>query len=344
MADFDYELPEDLVAQVPLPERDASRLLVLDRQRRSWTHRQFRELPELLDPGDLLVVNDSRVIPGRLAAHKRTGARIEVLLLQRQEDGNWRALVRPARRVRSGDELIVHARRDRLRTDAVAVIESTFGDGVVHVRLASSIEEHLDDYGTAPLPPYVGTPLEDEERYQTIFGFEPGSAAAPTAGLHFSDAIMHRLAVKDVRLARVTLHVGVATFRPVSTEFADQHQIHSEWCTVGEEAARSIELAVHEGRRVVSVGTTAARTLETFGQRLEQGRSGPFEAETSLFITPGYRWRMVGALITNFHVPRSTLLLMVSAFACRNLVLDCYRDAVREHYRFLSFGDAMLIV
>jgi S-adenosylmethionine:tRNA ribosyltransferase-isomerase len=343
MADYDYDLPQDLIAQEPLPERDASRLMVLDRGRRSIEHRVFRELPRLLSSGDVLVVNDSRVLPARMAARKPTGGQVELLLLRRTDDGLWEALAKPLRRLRVGTELSISPKVNRGDVPGSAQIAEIWSDGRVLVRLDPAVEGDLSRYGEAPIPPYITQALTDDERYQTVFASVPGSAAAPTAGLHFSDQLLASLRQQDIEIVSVTLHVGLATFRPVTVQFAEEHHIHSEWCSVGMDAARAIVRARGEGRRVVAVGTTAARTLETFGRRIEHGDDGSFSMMTDLYILPGYRWRLVDAMITNFHLPRSTLLMMVSAFATSELVREAYAEAIRSRYRFYSFGDAMLI-
>lgn len=344
MADFDYVLPKELIAQAPLPERDASRLMVLGRASRTIQHRLFRDLPGLLSSGDLLVVNDSRVIPARLAAQKLTGGRVELLLLRRTDEGLWEALAKPARRLRAGTPLQVHPRTDHAGHPSEASVVAVNDEGQVLLRLDPSVEKDLGQYGEAPLPPYIEETLVDQSRYQTVYAEAPGSAAAPTAGLHFSERLLKEIQDQGVEIVSVTLHVGLSTFRPVTSEFAEDHRIHSEWCEIDAAAADAIVRAKQEGRRVIAVGTTAARTLETFGHRLELGRDGPFRTSTELYILPGYRWRLVDGLITNFHLPRSTLLLMVSAFASREFISEAYQAAIQSGYRFYSFGDAMLIV
>ncbi|MDQ4099616.1 MAG: tRNA preQ1(34) S-adenosylmethionine ribosyltransferase-isomerase QueA [Chloroflexota bacterium] len=344
MADFDYVLPKELIAQAPLSERDASRLMVLDRASRTIQHRLFRDLPSLLSSGDLLVVNDSRVIPARLAAQKPTGGRVELLLLRRTDEGFWEALAKPARRLHVGIQLQVHPRSPHGGHSPEVTVEAIGDEGQVLLRLDPAVEQDLGHFGVAPLPPYIEETLDDEERYQTVYAREPGSAAAPTAGLHFSERLLAEIQEQGVEIASVTLHVGLSTFRPVTAEFAEDHHIHSEWCEVGAAASDAIVRAKQEGRRVIAVGTTAARTLETLGHRLEQGWVGPFRAATELYILPGYRWRLVDGLITNFHLPRSTLLLMVSALASKEFLAEAYGVAIQSRYRFYSFGDAMLIV
>jgi S-adenosylmethionine:tRNA ribosyltransferase-isomerase len=343
MDDFDYELPTELIAQEPLAERAASRLMVLDKQSGAVDHRAFIELPELLSPGDLLVVNDSRVIPARLLGHRESGAQIEVLVLRPETDGGWRALARPTKRLRIGERLIIPARDGYDHPAATLFLREKLGDGQVIVDLDDELTDHLDGYGRVPLPPYITHQLDDDERYQTVYAAHNGSAAAPTAGLHFSQDVFGRLRDRGIDIAEVTLHVGLDTFRPVTEEFADEHQIHSEWCSVSEPAWDKIQATKDRGGRVVAVGTTAARTLETLGKRVVAGQPGAFDAFTDIYITPGYEWRMVDAMVTNFHLPKSTLLLMISSFAGREHVLAAYRQAIAERYRFFSFGDAMLI-
>ena len=343
MADFDYDLPPELIAQEPLADREASRLLLFPRDGRPIEHRVFRDLPDLLDPGDLLVVNDSRVIPARLLGRRETGAEVEILLLRREESSLWRALARPTRRLRIGERIVIPARTAD-EEEAFAILREKLDDGQVLVELDESLTADLDHFGRVPLPPYITHHLDDDERYQTVYSAEKGSAAAPTAGLHFTDDLFRRLEARGIGRTAVTLHVGLDTFRPVNEDFAEDHVIHQEWCSVPEEAWEAIAAAKARGSRVVAVGTTAARTLETLGQRVKAGHPGPFADMTGIYITPGYEWQMVDALITNFHLPKSTLLLMISAFAGRERVLAAYRAAIAERYRFFSFGDAMLII
>lgn len=344
MSDFDYDLPQELIAQEPLLDRDHSRLLVLSRNDGALQHRTFADLPDLLDPGDLLVVNDSRVIPARLIGHRETGAEIEVLLLRQEESGMWRALARPTRRLRIDERLIVPAKTLGMYEDATVRLRQKLDDGEVLVELDEMLSAHLDAYGRVPLPPYITHHLSDDERYQTVYADAEGSAAAPTAGLHFTADIFQRLHARGVQYASVTLHVGLDTFRPVNEEYAEDHAIHQEWCSVSGETWNRIQETKEQGSRVVAVGTTAARTLETLGQRVARGESAAFSDLTNIYITPGYQWRMVDALVTNFHLPKSTLLLMISAFAGREHVFAAYRAAIDERYRFFSFGDAMLII
>ena len=340
-----YELPSELIAQTPLAVRHDSRLMVLDRIGNPVSHHHIRDLPELLLPGDLIVANNSRVLPARLHATKKlTGGKIELLLLERQDDGNWTALARPARRLRAGTELLVQPRQEIGWAAEAAVVTAVEGDGMVRVWLAPGIETDLDQFGSMPLPPYIHEQLADAERYQTIYAQQSGSAAAPTAGLHVTDELLARLKSAGIGWAEVTLHVGLDTFKPISTELVQDHHIHQEWCSVGNETAMRINECRGAGGRVIALGTTSARTLETVGtvfggQRLS-GWSGP----TELFITPGYRWTVVDGLITNFHLPRSSLLALVSALVGWDRLRAAYDEAIARKYRFFSFGDAMLIV
>jgi S-adenosylmethionine:tRNA ribosyltransferase-isomerase len=344
IGEFDYELPQELIAQEPLLDRSGSRLMVLDRDTGAVSHRMFRDLPSLLEPGDLLVVNDSRVIPARLLGHRETGGRVEILILRPEGAGLWRALAKPVRRLSIGERIIIPARAESNFPAAHVYLREKLGDGQVVVEIDDDLNEHLEGYGHVPLPPYITHQLQDEERYQTVYADQKGSAAAPTAGLHFTDEIFVELRERGVDTAEVTLHVGLDTFRPVSEEFAEDHLIHSEWCSVPTETWDKIVETRQRHGRVVAVGTTSARTLESLGQRVREGHEGPFDGFTSIYITPGYEWTMVDVLLTNFHLPKSTLLLMISALAGREQVLNAYREAIAERYRFFSFGDAMLII
>ncbi len=341
-SDFDYELPPDLIAQTPVEPRDYSRLMVARRADGRIRHARFYDLPEYLRPGDLLVFNDSRVIPARLyGTSVPSGARIELLLLERLECGSWRSLVKPGRRMREGAEFEIEG-AGRTVTGRVGAVN---GDGSREVSLSD--EEHLADMGIVPLPPYIHEPLADPERYQTVYSRVAGSVAAPTAGLHFTPGLLDRVRETGAELAFVTLHVGWDSFRPVTSEDIASHGMHSEYWQLGPGAADAVNRARAEGRRVISVGTTAVRLLE-HAAALHDGSSGnvvePGTGRADLFIYPGYRFRVVDALVTNFHLPRSTLLMLTSAFAGRDLILRAYREAAVRRYRFYSFGDAMLIV
>lgn len=337
-SDFYYELPQELIAQTPPADRAASRLLLYDRSARSITDGVFSDVASHLHPGDVLVRNTTRVIPARLiGVREDTGGHMEFLLLRRAESDRWECLARPARRARPGQEYRVG---DGLR---VRVLGDTGAEGgkLVELQYDGILEEVLDRVGQTPLPPYITERLEDPERYQTVYARERGSAAAPTAGLHFTQALLDRLRAQGVRIVDVLLHVGLGTFRPVSAERVEDHHMHAEYCEVTAEAARAINEARAAGGRVVAVGTTSVRTLESAAT--PDGLVQPFAGQTSIFITPGYAFRAVDALITNFHLPESTLLMLVSAFAGREEMLRVYRHAVQQRYRFFSFGDAMLI-
>jgi S-adenosylmethionine:tRNA ribosyltransferase-isomerase len=339
--DFDYVLPARLIAQTPVEPRDHSRLMVLDRAARSMAHRQFSDLPGLLQAGDVLVFNDTRVIAARLAARKNSGAKLEVLLLQRLRPSVWQVLVRPAKRVAAGTRMrILPAEGGSGELTSVDAEVLEVGEGGIRV-VGFSDEGPLAALGRMPLPPYIRVPLTDPERYQTVYARIEGSAAAPTAGLHFTPALIEDLKRKGVRCVFVTLHVGLDTFQPVREDDPAEHRIHREYGVVPAEVAAELSLARAEGRRVICVGTTAMRLVEAAAgaNGLAKGYSG----QVDLFILPGYRFRVADAMITNFHLPRTTLLMLVSAFAGREFILDAYREAIDREYRFYSFGDAMLI-
>ncbi len=334
--DFDYELPQELIAQHPMEPRDHSRLMVIDKCTGQVEHRHFYDLTDYLRPGDLLVFNDTRVIPARLHGFKDTGAHAEVFLLTRRNATDWEVLVRPGKKLQVGAKIRFS---DELSCE---VIEHTdFGGRVVRFAYDGIFEEILDRLGETPLPPYITAPLEDKERYQTVYNRERGSAAAPTAGLHFTRELMQKIRDMGCEEVFVTLHVGLGTFRPVSAENIEDHQMHKEFYTVSEEAAAAINKAKAEGRRIIAVGTTAVRTLESAGADGVMKAGGSW---TNIFIYPGYKYRFVDALVTNFHLPQSTLLMLVSALSSRKIMLDAYKIAVEEKYRFFSFGDAMFIV
>lgn len=336
--EFDYDLPQELIAQTPLANREGSRLLVLDRETGEMEHRHFSEIRELLRPGDLLVLNDSRVIPARIfGIREGTGAKVEFLLLKRTEGNRFECLVKPGRKARPGERF--QFGEGRMTAEILGVIE----DGVRIVEFACEGEllEVLDEIGLMPLPPYITEKLEQKERYQTVYAHAPGSAAAPTAGLHFTKELLSDLEKEGVELAYVTLHVGLGTFRPVKVERIEEHQMHTEWYTVSEKAAEQINCAKREGRRVICVGTTSCRTVESAADENGIVRAG--SADTGIFIYPGYRFKVLDALITNFHLPESTLLMLVSALAGRENVLRAYREAIEKRYRFFSFGDAMFV-
>lgn len=345
-SDFDYHLPPELIAQEPLGVRHASRLMVLDRPTGAIAHSSFNQIGDFLQAGDVIVANNSKVIPARLSVRRETsGGAGEILLLRKLDDGSWEALARPAKRLRDGESVTVLPSTPGKAPIASGLsIEEHLGDGLVRVLLADLVETNLETIGHTPLPPYITTHLDDPSRYQTTYASESGSAAAPTAGLHFSRELIDSLQARGVIWSEVTLHIGLDTFRPVSAERVADHQIHTEWCTVSSRTAGVIAAAKREGRRVIALGTTAARTLETAGARWRDSDPTGFSADTSIFITPGYDWTMVDAMVTNFHLPKSTLLMMISSFAGRDHVLRAYQEAIAARYRFFSFGDGMLIV
>jgi S-adenosylmethionine:tRNA ribosyltransferase-isomerase len=345
--DFDYPLPEELIAQTPIEPRDASRLMVIHRATGRIEHRIFRDIGDYLQPGDLLVANQSRVIPARLHGRKKeTGGSVEVLLLEPRPDHGtncWEALVRPGRRIREGQTLAFGA-----GLEAIVVKRTPTGGRVLCFTAPDgNVTAALERAGSVPLPPYIHAPLANPERYQTVYAREPGSVAAPTAGLHFTPELLHRLQAQGVGIAFVTLHIGLDTFRPMEAGGLEAHKMHSEEFELGPEAAAQINAVRRAGRRIVAVGTTVVRVLESVGMLQIAGSEDevqPYRGRTGLFIRPGHRFRLVDALITNFHLPRSTLIVLVSAFAGRDLILRAYNEAVRERYRFYSFGDAMLLL
>ena len=335
VTDFDYELPQELIAQHPMEPRDHSRLLVVDKHTGEIQHRHFYDLVDYLKPGDVLVFNDTRVIPARLHGTKDTGAHVEVFLLTRKNATDWEVLVRP------GKKLQVGAKINFSEELSCEVIEHTdFGGRVVRFKFDGIFEEILDRLGETPLPPYITAPLEDKERYQTVYNRERGSAAAPTAGLHFTKELLQKIKELGCEEVFVTLHVGLGTFRPVSEANIEDHKMHKEFYTVSQEAADAINKAKAEGRRIIAVGTTAVRTLESAGADGTMRAGGNW---TNIFIYPGYKFRFVDELVTNFHLPQSTLLMLVSTLSTREIMLATYKKAVEEKYRFFSFGDAMFI-
>lgn len=335
VTDFDYDLPQELIAQHPMEPRDHSRLLVVDKKTGEIEHKHFYDLVNYLKPGDVLVFNDTRVIPARLHGTKDTGAHVEVFLLTRRDATDWEVLVRPGKKLQVGAKINFS---DELSCE---VIEHTdFGGRVVRFKYDGIFEEILDRLGETPLPPYITAPLEDKERYQTVYNRERGSAAAPTAGLHFTKELLQK--IKDIGCEEVfvTLHVGLGTFRPVSEAKIEDHKMHKEFYTVSQEAADAVNKAKAEGRRIIAVGTTAVRTLEAAGAN---GQLHAGSSWTNIFIYPGYKFRLVDDLVTNFHLPQSTLLMLVSTLSTREIMLQTYKKAVEEKYRFFSFGDAMFI-
>ncbi len=348
-SDFDYHLPESSIAQTPVEPRDSSRLLVLHRETGTVEDRIFHDVGEYLRAGDLLVLNQTRVIPARIYARKDTGGRVELLLLRRRDSLTWEALV-GGKGLRVGKKLRVED------GPAAEIVEILDGSERV-IKFAEPIEPYFSKVGHVPLPPYIHEKLNDPERYQTVYAREPGSAAAPTAGLHFTPRLLEELQALGVKLAYVTLHVGLDTFAPVTEDDPEEHKIHTEWCELPQETADLINETKLEGGRVVAVGTTSVRTLESAAKssivdnsRIDEpisnneSRISPFVGPTSLFILPGYEFKIVDMMITNFHLPKSTLLMLVSAFAGREKILETYKIAIKEGYRFYSFGDAMLIL
>ncbi len=335
VTDFDYDLPQELIAQHPMEPRDHSRLLVVDKKTGEIEHKHFYDLVNYLKPGDVLVFNDTRVIPARLHGTKDTGAHVEVFLLTRRDATDWEVLVRPGKKLQVGAKINFS---DELSCE---VIEHTdFGGRVVRFKYDGIFEEILDHLGETPLPPYITAPLEDKERYQTVYNRERGSAAAPTAGLHFTKELMQKIKEIGCEEVFVTLHVGLGTFRPVSEAKIEDHKMHKEFYTVSQEAADAVNKAKAEGRRIIAVGTTAVRTLEAAGT---DGQLHAGSSWTNIFIYPGYKFRLVDDLVTNFHLPQSTLLMLVSTLSTREIMLQTYKKAVEEKYRFFSFGDAMFI-
>ncbi len=337
-SDFYYELPKELIAQTPVEPRDSSRLMVLKRETEKIEHRHFYDILDYLNEGDLLVCNDSRVLPARIFGVKETGARVEFLLLKQISGNRWETLCKPGKKAREGAEFI-------------------FGDGIMKAKIAGVTEDGnrivdfdcnenffaaLDKIGQMPLPPYITEELKDRERYQTVYSHELGSAAAPTAGLHFTEELMEKLRGKGVNIAYVTLHVGLGTFRPVKVDDVTKHKMHSEHYDIPEETARLINQTKQNGKRVIAVGTTSCRTLESVASFY--GEIKPCDGFTDIFIYPGYEFKVLDGLITNFHLPESTLIMLVSAFAGYDIIMNAYKTAVEEKYRFFSFGDAMLII
>ena len=336
--DFDYELPEELIAQTPLKKRDSSRLMVVDRKTGEIEHRVFHDIVDYLNEGDVLILNDTKVLPARLLGIKEdTKAHIELLLLKNIENDIWECLVKPAKRVKIGTIV-------------------SFGEGMLKARCISEYEEGikrfeflydgifleiLDKLGTMPLPPYIKEKLKEQDRYQTVYARELGSAAAPTAGLHFTKELLEKISQKGVIVCYITLHVGIGTFRPVNVEDVTKHKMHSEFYSVSKETADIISLAKSEGRRIISVGTTTTRTLETV--MTKYGKMQECSGWTDIFIYPGYEFKAIDCLITNFHLPKSTLIMLVSAFSDKNIILNAYKEAVNDKYRFFSFGDSMFL-
>ena len=370
VSDFDYDLPEELIAQDPLEDRSSSRLLALDRQSGDMSHEHFTDIVKYLKPGDCLVINDTKVIPARLLGFKEdTGAHVEILLLKHKGDRTWECLVRPGKKLKNGAR--VQFGDGLLKAEIVDTVDD--GNRIVRFEYDGIFEEILDRLGEMPLPPYITHKLKDKDRYQTVYAVHDGSAAAPTAGLHFTKELLKEIEDMGVRIARVTLHVGLGTFRPVKAETVEEHHMHSEYYIVSDEAAETVNDTLRSGHRVFAVGTTSTRTLESAavpneefnklkaagaaveniggldmavngdGTYVPEYRLMPGGSWTSIFIYPGYKWKLVQCLITNFHLPQSTLMMLVSALAGRDHIMAAYREAVERRYRFFSFGDAMLL-
>ncbi|EGF05038.1 S-adenosylmethionine:tRNA ribosyltransferase-isomerase [Streptococcus sanguinis SK1057] len=338
-ADFDFDLPEELIAQTPLEKRDASRLLVVDKETGAFSDQHFDQIIDQLQPGDALVMNNTRVLPARLYGIKpETGGHVELLLLKNTQGDDWEVLAKPAKRLRVGAQISFGDGR----LTATVIEELEHGGRIVRFSYEGIFLEVLESLGEMPLPPYIHEKLADRERYQTVYAKENGSAAAPTAGLHFTEELLEQIAAKGVKLVYLTLHVGLGTFRPVSVDSLDDHEMHSEFYSLSEEAAQTLRQVKAKGGRVIAVGTTSIRTLETIGSKF-QGQIQADSGWTNIFIKPGYDWKVVDAFSTNFHLPKSTLVMLVSAFAGRSLTLEAYEHAIAERYRFFSFGDAMFI-
>jgi S-adenosylmethionine:tRNA ribosyltransferase-isomerase len=337
--DFDFDLPEALIAQTPLKDRASSRLLVVDKENETMADKHFHDILDELNPGDALVMNNTRVLPARLYGEKPdTGGHLEILLLTNLEGDTWETLIKPAKRAKVGTE--IHFGDGRLK--AIVKEELAHGGRVIDFQYDGIFLEILESLGEMPLPPYIKERLEDPNRYQTVYAKENGSAAAPTAGLHFTEELLEQIEAKGIKLVYLTLHVGLGTFRPVSVENIEEHQMHSEFYRLTQEAADQLNAVRQNGGRIVAVGTTSIRTLETIGTKF----NGEIKADsgwTDIFITPGYQFKVVQAFSTNFHLPKSTLVMLVSAFAGRELTLSAYHHAIEERYRFFSFGDAMFV-
>jgi S-adenosylmethionine:tRNA ribosyltransferase-isomerase len=336
-SDFDYHLPESSIAQTPAQPRDASRLLVLNRESGNLEHKIFRDVVSYLRPNDLLVLNQTRVIPARIFAKKETGGKVELLLLRRRDALMWESLV-GGKGLRVGTKMQIE---DGPQAEILEILEGSER----LIKFSEPVEPYFSKVGNVPLPPYIHEKLSDPERYQTVFAKEPGSAAAPTAGLHFTSQLLEDIKAKGVKIAYVTLHVGLDTFAPVTEDAPQEHKIHTEWCELTQETANLINQTRASGGRVVAVGTTSVRTLESAGRNLDTGNQiSAFRGPTDIYILPGYQFKVVDVMITNFHLPKSTLIMLVSAFAGREKILDTYETAIKEGYRFYSFGDAMLII
>lgn len=337
--EFDYDLPESLIAQTPLKDRDHSRLLVLGRQSGEIDHKHFTDIIDYFNPGDTLVLNDTRVMPARLFGLKEeTGAKVEMLMLTRIEGNDWEVLLKPAKRIKIGNRLSFG--EGKIIAECIDELEQ--GGRIMRLHYEGILEERLDELGEMPLPPYIKERLDDPDRYQTVYAKENGSAAAPTAGLHFTDDLLEKIKAKGVNIAFITLHVGLGTFRPVSVDNIDDHQMHSEYYQMTQQTADLLNQTKEQGHRIISVGTTSTRTLETI--RRDYDKFVAVSGWTDIFIYPGFEYKAIDGLITNFHLPKSTLVMLVSAFSSRENILIAYNKAVELKYRFFSFGDAMLII
>ncbi|EDL63365.1 tRNA preQ1(34) S-adenosylmethionine ribosyltransferase-isomerase QueA [Bacillus sp. SG-1] len=338
--DFDFHLPEELIAQTPLEKRSESRLMAIDRESGNLQHKKFKDITDFLKEGDCLVLNDTRVLPARLFGVKEeTGAKIEVLLLKQEEGDKWETLIKPAKRVKVGTKISF----GEGKLTALCTGEKDQGGRILEFHYEGIFYEVLDELGEMPLPPYISEKLDDQDRYQTVFARERGSAAAPTAGLHFTEELLDEIRSRGVHVAFITLHVGLGTFRPVSVDSIEEHDMHSEFYQITEGTARLLNEVKESGGRIITVGTTSTRTLETIASK----HDGKFVEEsgwTDIFIYPGYEFKAIDGLVTNFHLPKSTLIMLVSAFTSRDIILNAYKTAVEEKYRFFSFGDSMLIL
>ncbi|MBD9158320.1 MAG: tRNA preQ1(34) S-adenosylmethionine ribosyltransferase-isomerase QueA [Clostridiales bacterium] len=337
VTDFDYELPEELIAQTPIEKRDESRLMVLDRKEQTIEHKHFKDIIDYLEPGDVLVRNNTKVIPARLYGKKETGAKVEFLLLNNMEKDIWECIVRPGNKLHIGAKVIFGD--GLLKAEVLDTMPG--GTRKVEFHYEGIFNEILDKIGLMPLPPYIHESLKENDRYQTVYAKYEGSAAAPTAGLHFTPELLKKIEEKGIDIANVTLHVGIGTFRPVKEDTVEAHQMHSEHFYIKEEDCEKINKAKKSGHRVIAVGTTSCRVLETIAD--DNGYVKPIEGDTQIFIYPGYKFRCLDALITNFHLPQSTLVMLVSALAGKDYIMKAYKEAVKQKYRFFSFGDAMLI-
>lgn len=344
--EFDYNLPNELIAQTPAEQRDSCRLMVLNREKQSIEHKHFYDILDYLNEGDCLVVNDSRVIPARMYGIKEsTGAHIELLLIKRIEGDKWESLVKPGKRLRPGDTVILDEKHN-FKAHILGTYDEDNGTRLIEFEYDGIFMERLEEVGSMPLPPYIerAAEEEDKEMYQTVYSKIDGSVAAPTAGLHFTEDLLKKVEEKGIKIAYVTLHVGIGTFRPVKVDVIEEHKMHFEECSVSEETARIVNETIESGGRIISVGTTSTRTLESAAEETPDGyRLKAGDYSTGIFIYPGYSFKLVDALITNFHLPKSTLLMLISALYDREKILEAYEEAVKEKYRFFSYGDAMLI-